>query len=60
MKGERILKMLEDSGYEAYYVGGCVRDILRGSGSKDVDITTNALPEQIMSVFFDLPLFLQV
>ena len=51
MKGERILKMLEDSGYEAYYVGGCVRDILRGSGSKDVDITTNALPEQIMSVF---------
>lgn len=51
MKGEKILKMLEDSGFEAYYVGGCVRDMLRGCKFKDVDIATNALPEQIMSVF---------
>lgn len=51
MRGERILKILEDSGFEAYYVGGCVRDVLRGKNPNDVDITTNALPQEIMSVF---------
>lgn len=38
-------------GYEAYIVGGCVRDLILGSVPKDIDITTNALPEQIIRAF---------
>jgi len=48
-----ILKTLEDSGHEAYAVGGCVRDILRGVIPDDYDITTSALPEDVMSLFGD-------
>ena len=47
------LKSLEKAGFEAYIVGGCVRDILLGREPKDWDITTNALPEQIQSLFPD-------
>ena len=46
-----ILDKLRDSGYEAYCVGGCVRDYLLGQCPDDYDITTSALPEQIMKVF---------
>ncbi|OGZ03986.1 MAG: hypothetical protein A2648_00060 [Candidatus Lloydbacteria bacterium RIFCSPHIGHO2_01_FULL_41_20] len=46
-----ITEHLEASGFEAYVVGGCVRDILRGEKPKDWDITTNALPEQIQKIF---------
>ncbi|MBP3335051.1 MAG: HD domain-containing protein [Ruminiclostridium sp.] len=46
-----ILDKLCDSGYEAYCVGGCVRDYLLGQCPDDYDITTSALPEQIMKVF---------
>ncbi|MBQ5886697.1 MAG: HD domain-containing protein [Clostridia bacterium] len=45
--------MLEDAGYEAFIVGGCVRDALRGITPKDYDITTSALPEETKSVFRD-------
>lgn len=45
------LELLEKSGYKAYLVGGCVRDSLLGRPFNDYDITTNALPEQIKSVF---------
>lgn len=48
-----ILKKLEGSGFEAYPVGGCVRDMLMGRVPADYDITTNALPSQIMEVFSD-------
>lgn len=48
---ERLLRGLIDAGFEAYYVGGCVRDMLMGKAPHDIDITTNALPEQIMQVF---------
>lgn len=48
-----ILKKLERSGFEAYPVGGCVRDMLMGRVPADYDITTNALPSQIMEVFSD-------
>lgn len=48
---EALLKRLEDAGFEAYYVGGCVRDHLMGRAVHDVDITTNALPEQTAAVF---------
>ena len=48
---ETIIKTLENRGFEAYLVGGCVRDMLLGKDPKDFDITTNALPEQIKSAF---------
>ena len=50
-KYEIMLSMLESAGYQAYIVGGCVRDMLLGRPVSDIDITTNALPEQIMEVF---------
>lgn len=46
-----VLKKMQDSGYEAYCVGGCVRDYLLGQCPDDYDVTTSALPEQIMKVF---------
>lgn len=39
------------AGYTAYYVGGCVRDILLGVAPGDVDIATSAMPEEVMRVF---------
>lgn len=48
---EEIIVMLENSGYEAYAVGGCVRDFLMGRACDDVDITTSATPQQTESVF---------
>ena len=47
----RALSMLEDAGYEAFIVGGCVRDALMGVTPKDYDITTSALPEETKAVF---------
>lgn len=46
-----VAEGLEQAGYEAYLVGGCVRDILLGKSPKDWDFTTNATPEQIQKVF---------
>ncbi|MDO5558792.1 MAG: HD domain-containing protein [Oscillospiraceae bacterium] len=45
------LRMLGTNGYEAYIVGGCVRDSLLGRIPSDYDITTNALPDQTQKVF---------
>jgi len=42
---------LEKGGFEAYLVGGCVRDLLLGTKPKDWDITTNATPEEIIKLF---------
>ena len=42
---------LEEKGFEAYLIGGCVRDLIIGRKPKDWDITTNATPEQIISSF---------
>lgn len=42
---------LRTAGYEAYLVGGCVRDLLLGRTPKDWDLTTNAKPEQIQALF---------
>lgn len=53
-------EMLEAAGYEAYLVGGAVRDYVRdNSPAKDWDITTNALPEQVEEIFtgyHDMPI----
>lgn len=46
-----LVEALSNAGYEAYLVGGCVRDMLRCKTPKDYDITTSATPEQIESVF---------
>jgi len=48
---ETALSTLIKNGYQAYIVGGCVRDILLNKNPKDYDITTNALPQQIISLF---------
>lgn len=53
-KIQKILRRLNGSGYEAYIVGGCVRDALMGRTPHDFDITTSALPEQTCAVFSDL------
>ncbi len=44
-------KTVKDAGYEAFLVGGCVRDLIIGREPKDWDITTNATPEQIQALF---------
>jgi tRNA nucleotidyltransferase (CCA-adding enzyme) len=49
--GKKILKKLIESGYEAYFVGGFVRDMLIDRVSSDIDITTNALPEEVERLF---------
>ena len=46
-----VLTRLVQSGHEAYLVGGCVRDLLLGSTPEDWDITTSALPEDILTLF---------
>ncbi len=46
-----VTAMLEKAGFEAYLVGGCVRDLLLGKEPKDWDVTTNAKPEQIIALF---------
>src|SRR6056297_560469 len=46
-----IVSKLEKAGFEAFVVGGCVRDILRGKTPKDWDVTTDATPEEILQVF---------
>lgn len=46
-----ILKKLESAGFEAYFVGGSVRDILLGQSIHDIDISTNAFPEEIKNLF---------
>ena len=48
-----IIEKLQKAKFEAYIVGGCVRDFLIGINPKDWDITTNAKPEEIQKVFPD-------
>ncbi len=48
-----LAQKLQDAGFEAYFVGGCVRDLLMGVKPKDWDITTNARPEEIQTIFPD-------
>ena len=48
---QEILRALEQAGFEAWCVGGCVRDTLLGRVPGDWDVTTSALPEETMAVF---------
>lgn len=47
----RAMEQLKSAGYEAYIVGGCVRDMLMNRNPHDFDIATSALPEEILHVF---------
>ena len=46
-----IVESLRQQGFQAYLVGGCVRDLLLGREPKDYDVATNATPEQVMNIF---------
>lgn len=46
-----VVERLRDEGYEAYMVGGCVRDLLLGLDPKDFDVATNATPEEVHALF---------
>lgn len=48
---KNAIRLLQESGYEAYIVGGCVRDALLGGTPKDYDITTSAEPIEVEQVF---------
>ena len=51
MKVLEYLSKIEEEGYEAYIVGGYVRDYILGYESTDIDITTNASPREIAKIF---------
>ena len=51
---QKVLNRLEQNGFEACIVGGCVRDFLLEKTPHDYDVTTNALPEQIKECFSDI------
>lgn len=50
---QSVIEKLAEAGFEAYIVGGCVRDLLMGKTPKDWDVTTNAKPEEIQKLFPD-------
>lgn len=47
----QVVRTLQESGYEAYLVGGCVRDVLIGVEPKDFDVATDAHPDDIVRLF---------
>ncbi|MEE1330662.1 MAG: CCA tRNA nucleotidyltransferase [Acutalibacteraceae bacterium] len=48
---EFVIETLQKNGYEAYVVGGCVRDMLTGKTPHDFDVTTDATPEEVIKLF---------
>ncbi|TSC91643.1 MAG: polynucleotide adenylyltransferase/metal dependent phosphohydrolase [Parcubacteria group bacterium Licking1014_17] len=50
---KKIVEKLNEAGFEAYVVGGCVRDLVMGKKPEDWDVTTNAKPEEIQKLFPD-------
>jgi len=46
-----IVRKLRDSGYQAYLVGGCVRDLVLGREPADYDVTTDATPDEVIRIF---------
>ncbi|KIL44179.1 CCA tRNA nucleotidyltransferase [Jeotgalibacillus soli] len=51
LKAMPVLEKIESKGYEAYFVGGCVRDCLLDRQINDIDIATSATPEEIKEIF---------
>jgi poly(A) polymerase len=50
-RARKVVETLQDAGFEAYIVGGAVRDLILGHRPKDFDVATNATPEQVKSLF---------
>lgn len=50
-RAKNVVTTLQQAGYEAYVVGGAVRDLLLGLRPKDFDVATNATPEQVKALF---------
>lgn len=50
-RGKPLIEALEKAGFEAYFVGGSVRDVLLGKEIHDVDIATSAYPEEVKQIF---------
>ncbi len=50
-RARKVVETLQDAGYEAYIVGGAVRDLILGHRPKDFDVATNATPEQVKGLF---------
>jgi len=46
-----VIRKLQENGFEAYLVGGCVRDLVLSRDPKDFDVTTNALPQHVQAIF---------
>src|SRR5438270_8980931 len=46
-----VVRMLREHKHEAWFVGGCVRDLVLGREPADYDVTTNATPAQVMAIF---------
>jgi poly(A) polymerase len=46
-----VMRTLTEAGFQAFLVGGCVRDRVMGETPKDFDVTTDATPEQVMALF---------
>lgn len=57
--GKKIIKKLNENGFKAYFIGGCVRDNLLKREVCDYDVTTDAKPEQIIELFSDHKLVLK-
>jgi putative nucleotidyltransferase with HDIG domain len=50
-RAEQVVEKLRASGYDAYFVGGCVRDLLLGREPADFDVATNARPDAVLKLF---------
>ena len=50
-RARKVVETLQEAGYEAYIVGGAVRDLILGHRPKDFDVATNATPEQVKGLF---------
>ncbi len=48
---KNVLLKIENNGFEAYLIGGYVRDLLVGVSSFDIDICTNATPKELIEIF---------
>ena len=46
-----IVRALRERGHQAYFAGGCVRDLLLGREPADYDVATDATPQQVMQIF---------
>jgi poly(A) polymerase len=46
-----VVRTLREAGHQAYFAGGCVRDLLLGLAPRDFDVATSAVPEQIVALF---------